>query len=76
MSFPNCKHLRHVVSLAGVLLIGGMLLEVLAHLLVSDVNLLIIQPIALGMVLISPMIILLTVVITLIPGVSLKDCIH
>jgi hypothetical protein len=76
MSFLNCKHLRRVVSLAGVLLIGGMLLEVVAHLLVSDVNLLIIQPIAFGMVLISPVIILMTVVITLIPGVSLKDCIH
>ena len=76
MSFLNCKHLRRVVSLAGALLIGGMLLEVMAHLLVSDVNLLLIQPIALGMVLISPVIILMAMVITLIPGISLKDCIH
>ena len=76
MSFLNCKHLRRVVSLAGVLLIGGMLLEVIAHFLVSDVNLLLIQPIALGMVLISPVVILMAMVITLIPGISLKDCIH
>jgi hypothetical protein len=74
MSFISCKHLRRFVSVAGVLLIGGILLEVIAHQFVSDVNLLLIQPIALGMVLISPVIMLLTVVVTLIPGVSLKDC--
>lgn len=76
MSFLNCKHLRRFVSLSGALLIGGMLLEVLAHQLASDVNLLLIQPIALGMVLISPVIMLMTVVISLIPGVRLKDCAH
>ena len=74
MSSINCKVLRRIVSLAGVLLIGGMLLEVMAHLIINDINLILIQPIALGMVLISPVIILMTVVISLIPGVSFKDC--
>jgi hypothetical protein len=76
MSFLNCKLLRRFVSLAGVLLIGGMLLEVMAHLLMSDVNLLLIQPIALGMVLVSPVIMLMAVVVALIPGIRLNDCIH
>ncbi|MES9831709.1 MAG: hypothetical protein ABW157_22080 [Candidatus Thiodiazotropha sp. LLP2] len=76
MSFLNCKYLRRIVSVAGIFLIGGMLLEVVAHLLASDINLLLIQPIALGLVLISPVIILATVVVSLIPGVSLKDCIR
>jgi membrane glycosyltransferase len=74
MSFINCKHLRNVVTLAGVLLIGGILLEVLAHWLVSDIGLLIIQPIALGMVLVSPVAMLIAVVLSLIPGKRFKDC--
>jgi membrane glycosyltransferase len=74
MSFINCKHLRNVVTLAGVLLIGGILLEVLAHWLVSDFGLLIIQPIALGMVLVSPVVMLVAVVLSLIPGKRFKDC--
>jgi membrane glycosyltransferase len=74
MSFINCKHLRKVVTLAGVLLIGGILLEVLAHWLVSDIGLLIIQPIALGMVLVSPVVMLVAVVLSLIPGKRFKDC--
>jgi hypothetical protein len=76
MSFMKCKHLRRLVRMAGVLLISGMLLEVIAHLLISNINLLLIQPIALGLVLISPIILLLILVITLIPGLSFKDCIN
>jgi uncharacterized membrane protein YjjP (DUF1212 family) len=62
--------------LAGVFLIAGMFLEVIAHLFASSLNLAFIQPLALGMVLASPVIILLTVVISLIPGLTLKDCAH
>jgi Mg2+/Co2+ transporter CorB len=76
MSFINCKHLRKVVSLAGVLLIGGILLEVIAHWLASNIGLLIIQPIALGMVLFSPVVMLVAMVLSLIPGKSFKDCIQ
>ncbi|MEW8505120.1 MAG: hypothetical protein AB2598_00320 [Candidatus Thiodiazotropha sp.] len=76
MSFLNCKHLRRVVTLAGTLLIGGILLEVLAHWTASNFVLLIIQPIALGMVLISPLAMLIAMVISLIPGKGFKDCIH
>jgi Mg2+/Co2+ transporter CorB len=73
MSFINTRHLRNVVTLAGVLLIGGILLEVLAHWLVSDIGLLIIQPIALGMVLVSPVVMLVAMVLSLITGKSVKD---
>ncbi|MCU7798217.1 MAG: hypothetical protein KZQ73_07040 [Candidatus Thiodiazotropha sp. (ex Semelilucina semeliformis)] len=76
MAILNCKRLRRVVMLAGVFLIVGMFLEVIAHQLSSSINLLFIQPVALGMVLASPVIILLTVAISLIPGLSLKDCVH
>jgi hypothetical protein len=74
MAILDCKRLRKVVMLAGVLLIIGMFLEVIAHLLAPSVNLLFIQPLALGLVLASPAIILLTVIISLIPGLMLKDC--
>ncbi|MES9945474.1 MAG: hypothetical protein B6D77_01825 [gamma proteobacterium symbiont of Ctena orbiculata] len=74
MSFLNCKHLRKVVTLAGVLLIGGILLEVVAHWLASNIGLLIIQPVALGMVLFSPVVMLLAMILSLIPGKSFKDC--
>jgi hypothetical protein len=70
----NCQRLRKIVMLAGVFLITGMFIEVIVHLLASSIDLLFIQPIALGMVLVSPLIILLTVVISLIPGLSLRDC--
>ncbi|MCU7853959.1 MAG: hypothetical protein KZQ80_17305 [Candidatus Thiodiazotropha sp. (ex Monitilora ramsayi)] len=76
MAILNCKRLRRVVMLAGAFLIVGMFLEVIAHQLSSSINLLFIQPVALGMVLASPVIILLTVAISLIPGLSLKDCVH
>jgi Mg2+/Co2+ transporter CorB len=76
MSFINCKHLRRVVTLAGVLLIGGILLEVVAHWLATNIGLLIIQPIALGMVLISPVVMLVAMVLSLLPGKSFKDCIQ
>jgi hypothetical protein len=74
MAILDCKRLRKVVMLAGVLLIIGMFLEVIAHLLAPSVNLLFIQPLALGLVLASPAIILVTVIISLIPGLMLKDC--
>ena len=76
MAILNCKRLRKVVMLAGVFLIAGMFLEVFAHLLSSSVNLVFIQPLALGMVLASPAIMLMAVVLTLIPGLTLKDCVH
>ena len=53
MAILNCKRLRKVVMLAGVFLIAGMFLEVFAHLLASSVNLVFIQPLALGMVLVK-----------------------
>jgi hypothetical protein len=74
MVILNCKRLRQIVMLAGGFLIAGMFLEVIAHLLSPSVNLLYLQPVALGMVLASPAIILMTVVVTLIPGLFLKDC--
>ncbi|MCU7919530.1 MAG: hypothetical protein KZQ99_00880 [Candidatus Thiodiazotropha sp. (ex Dulcina madagascariensis)] len=76
MSFLNCKRLRQIVSLAGMLLISGMLLEVIAHLTASTLTLLLFQSLALAMVLISPVIILLAIVISLIPGTGVKDCMH
>jgi hypothetical protein len=63
-----------VVKLAGVILVVGMFLEVSVHLLAPIVDLMFIQPLALGMVFASPVIVLITVVISLIPGLSLKDC--
>lgn len=74
MVILNCKRLRQIVMLAGGFLIAGMFLEVIAHTLSHSVNLLFLQPLALGMVLVSPAIILVTVVVSLIPGLSLKDC--
>ena len=74
MSFLKCKHLRQVVILSGVLLIAGMFLEVIAHQFSANLNLLLVQPIALGMVLASPVVVLVAVVLSLIPGLSLKDC--
>jgi hypothetical protein len=74
MAILDCKRLRKVVMLAGVLLIIGMFLEVIVHLLAPSVNLLFIQPLALGLVLASPAIILVTVIISLIPGLMPKDC--
>jgi hypothetical protein len=74
MAVLSCKRLRKVVMLAGVFLIVGMFLEVIAHLLSSSINLLFIQPLALGMVLASPAIVLVTVIISLIPGLMLNDC--
>jgi hypothetical protein len=66
--------MRRVVILAGILLIGGILLEVVAHWLVSSIGLLIIQPIAFGMVLISPVVMLVAMVLSLLPGKRFKDC--
>ena len=74
MFILNCKRLRQIVMLAGGFLIAGMFLEVVAHFLSSSVNLLFLQPLALGMVLASPAIILIAVVISLMPGHSMKDC--
>ena len=74
MFILNCKRLRQIVMLAGGFLIAGMFLEVVAHSLSSSVNLLFLQPLALAMVLASPAIILITVVVSLIPGLSMKDC--
>jgi hypothetical protein len=76
MSFLNCKHLRRIVTLAGILLIGGILLEIIAHWMDSNFVLLIIQPFALGMVLISPLVMLVTMALSLIPGKHFKDCTH
>jgi membrane glycosyltransferase len=76
MSFINCKHLRNVVTLAGVLLIGGILLEVIAHWLASNIGLLFIQPIALGMVLVSPVVMLVAMVLSFMVGKGFKDCIQ
>ncbi|MET0065499.1 MAG: hypothetical protein ABW076_04050 [Candidatus Thiodiazotropha sp.] len=76
MAILNCKRLRTVVMLAGGFLIAGMILEVFAHLMSVSVNLVLLQPLALGMVLASPVIILVTVVLSLVPGVSLRDCTH
>lgn len=76
MAILNCNRLRKFVMLSGIFLIAGMFLEVIAHLLAASVNLVFIQPLALGMVLASPAIILVTVVLTLLPGFSLKDCAH
>jgi hypothetical protein len=76
MSFLNCKHLRSAVTLAGILLIGGIMLEVIAHLTASNVVLLFVQPVALGMVLISPVMMLIAMVLSLIPGKSFKDCVQ
>ena len=74
MAIMNCKRLRKVVMLASVFLLIGMFLEVFVHLLVPFVDLMFIQPVALGMVLASPAIMLLVVVISLIPNLSHNDC--
>jgi membrane glycosyltransferase len=76
MTFLSCKHLRRVVTLAGILLVGGILLEILAYWMDSNFVLLIIQPFALGMVLISPLVMLVTMALSLIPGKHLRDCTH
>ncbi|MEJ2404120.1 MAG: hypothetical protein P8171_07495 [Candidatus Thiodiazotropha sp.] len=74
MLFLNCKYLRRAFSLAGLLLIGGILLEVVAHLLASESHLLTLQTYALGMILFSPVLILVVMVVSLIPGINLKEC--
>ena len=76
MAILNCKRLRKVVMLAGALLIAGMFIEVIAHLFLNSQSLQFIQPAALGLVWASPVIILITVVISLIPGLMLRDCMH
>lgn len=76
MAILECKRLRKVVLLAGVFLVVGMFLEVIVHLIAPFVDLMFIQPVALGMVFASPVIILITVVISLIPGLVLKDCLQ
>ncbi|MET0026216.1 MAG: hypothetical protein ABW101_01160 [Candidatus Thiodiazotropha sp.] len=76
MAILNCKRLRKVVMLAGMFLIAGMILEVFAHVMSLSANLVLLQPLALGMVLASPAIILVTVVLSFVPGVSLRDCTH
>ena len=74
MTILNCKWLRRVVMLAGSLLIAGMFLEVIAHLLSTPDNISLLQPVALAMVLASPVIMLLTIIFSLIPGLHLNDC--
>jgi len=74
MTILNCKRLRKVVTLAGGSLIAGMFLEVIAHLLLGPGGSTFIQPLALMMVLASPVIILAVVVVSLIPGLTLRDC--
>ncbi|MET0089139.1 MAG: hypothetical protein ABW068_03800 [Candidatus Thiodiazotropha sp.] len=76
MAILNCKRLRKVVMLVGMFLIAGMILEVFAHAMSLSANLVLLQPLALGMVLASPAIILVTVVLSFVPGVSLRDCTH
>ncbi len=72
----NCKRLRNVVMLAGVFLIAGMVLEVFAHVMSLSATLMLLQPLALGMVLASPALILLIVLLSFVPGISLRDCPH
>lgn len=74
MEILSCNRLRKVVMLAGVFLIAGMFLEVIVHLLDSPVSQFL-QPVALCMVLASPIIVLMVVVVSLIPGLALKDCV-
>ncbi len=74
MTILNCKRLRKVVILAGGFLIAGMFLEVIAHLLLGPGSLRFLQPLALGLVFASPVIILTVVVVSLIPGLVLRDC--
>ncbi len=76
MAILNCKRLRRVVMLAGVLLVAGMFLEVTAHLLASSIDLVFVQALALVMVLASPTVIMIAVVISLLPGIHLRDCTH
>ncbi len=74
MTILNCKRLRKVVMVAGGFLIAGMFLEVIVHLLPGSDALNFLQPLALGMVFASPVIILSAVVVSLIPGLMLRDC--
>jgi hypothetical protein len=74
MLFLNCKYIRRAFRLAGLLLVGGILLEVVAHLLAGEGGSLIVQPYAFVMILISPVVILVMMVISLVSGA--EDCIR
>jgi len=74
MTILNCKRLRKVVMVAGGFLIAGMFIEVIVHLLPGAGTLSFLQSLALGMVFASPVIILSAVVVSLIPGLRLRDC--
>lgn len=76
MAILNCERLRQVVKLAGTFLIVSIFLEVVTHILSSSLDLTFIQPLLLGMVLSSPILILMAMVVSLIPGLRLRDCIQ
>lgn len=74
MTILNCKRLRRIVMLSGSFLIVSMFAEVIAHLLSSSFATSYVQSVALVMLLASPVVMLLTIIVSLIPGVRLIDC--
>ena len=74
MAIMSCKRLRQVVKVAGSVLIAGIFLEVFTHLLSSAASQMVVQPIALGIVLSSPLIMLLTMVVSMISGRKISGC--
>jgi hypothetical protein len=74
MATMSCKRLRQAVKVAGIFFIAGIFLEVFTHILPSPDNQMFIQSVALGMVLSSPVVMLFTMVVSLIPGLKMRDC--
>lgn len=74
MAILSCKRLRQVVKVAGSILIAGIFLEVFTHILTSSGSQMVVQPFALGMVLSSPLIMLLTIVVSIVSGRRVNGC--
>jgi hypothetical protein len=74
MAILSCKRLRQVVKVAGSILIAGIFLEVFTHILSSSDSQTMVQPFALGMVLSSPLIMLLTMVVSILSGRRVSGC--
>jgi membrane glycosyltransferase len=74
MAILSCKRLRQVVAVAGVFFVAGIFLEVFTHIFSSPDNQMFVQPFVLGLVLSSPVVMLLAMVVSLIPGLKLRDC--
>lgn len=76
MSLLNCGTLHRLVTVAGAMLVTGILIEVVAYLVSPGSTLVFLQPVALALVLASPVVLALATLGSVLMRGSLKDCIH